>query len=113
AVAGPTPGLQGAGLFIGLCFRWSRRLDLRDVPDVDGGTAARRRSARAQQGQGGAAPRVVRRSRTRRGRCGVKALALFAGVSVVIVVLGGWVLSLVWPSADAAHAIRASALVAV
>jgi len=43
----------------------------------------------------------------------VKALALFAAVAVAIVLVGGLVLSLVWPTAEATRAIRASAVVAV
>jgi hypothetical protein len=43
----------------------------------------------------------------------VKAFALFAVAAGVITLLGGWVLSLVWSTPDALHAIRVSALVAV
>jgi len=43
----------------------------------------------------------------------VRALALFVAAALSIVLLGGWVLSLVWPSADAAHAIRVSAAIAI
>jgi hypothetical protein len=43
----------------------------------------------------------------------VKAFALFALALVAIVAAGGWLLSLIWPSADAARAVTASAVVAV
>lgn len=42
----------------------------------------------------------------------MKAVALFAAVALAIVVLGGLALTLVWPSPEAARAIRASAMVA-
>jgi hypothetical protein len=43
----------------------------------------------------------------------MRALGLFAAVTALIVGVGGWIFTLVWPSADAAHAVWVSALVAV
>jgi hypothetical protein len=43
----------------------------------------------------------------------VKALGLFAAAAIAIVLVGGFLLSLVWPQPEAARAIRASAAVAV
>jgi hypothetical protein len=43
----------------------------------------------------------------------VKGFALFAGVALAIVVVAGLALTRVWPSAEAAHAIRVSAAVAL
>jgi hypothetical protein len=43
----------------------------------------------------------------------VKGLALFVAAVVAIVLVGGLVLTRVWPSPEAARAIRASAIVAV
>ncbi|AHG91485.1 hypothetical protein J421_3948 [Gemmatirosa kalamazoonensis] len=42
----------------------------------------------------------------------MKALALFAGAALAIVAVAGLVLTLVWPSPEAARAIRVSAIVA-
>jgi len=42
----------------------------------------------------------------------VKAFGLFIAVTLGILLVGGWVLSLVWPDSAAAHAIRISAGVA-
>jgi hypothetical protein len=43
----------------------------------------------------------------------VKALGLFAAAALAIVLVGGFLLSLVWPSPEAAHAILVSAVVAL
>lgn len=43
----------------------------------------------------------------------MKAFVSFLAATALIVVVGGWVLTRVWPTPDAAHAIRVSALVAV
>jgi hypothetical protein len=43
----------------------------------------------------------------------VKAFVLFAVASLAIVLVVGWVLTFVWPTADAARAIRTSAEIAV
>jgi len=42
----------------------------------------------------------------------MKGFALFAASTVAIVVLVGWGLTLLWPSAEAGHAIRVSATLA-
>ena len=43
----------------------------------------------------------------------MKALALFLAATLAIVLVGGWVLGLVWPDATSVHAVRVSAAVAV
>lgn len=43
----------------------------------------------------------------------MKAAALFAATTALIVGVGAWVFSLVWPSADAHRAVHVSAVVAV
>lgn len=43
----------------------------------------------------------------------MRAFGLFVAATLVIVLLGGWVLTLVWPSAEAVHAIRVSAITAL
>ena len=43
----------------------------------------------------------------------MKALGLFVAATLVIVLVGGWLLTVVWPDPAAAHAIRVSGLVAV
>ena len=43
----------------------------------------------------------------------MKALALFALATAVIVAVGTWIFSLVWPTAEAHRAVQASAVVAL
>ena len=43
----------------------------------------------------------------------MRAIGLFAAITLAIVAVGGWVMTLVWPSADAQRAILVSAAVAV
>lgn len=42
----------------------------------------------------------------------MKAVALFAAITLAIVVVGSWILGYFWPGADARHAIYVSAVVA-
>lgn len=43
----------------------------------------------------------------------MRAFAIFLAATVAIVLVGGWAISLAWPSAEAAQAIRISGIVAV